>query len=171
MDFHPSTPLKNDEQDKSQKGIYCWPSSLTISGKYLDCFLHSSLLSLTLIYAEHDRCCGYVKKSNLIMPLLTQNLPISSRLIHDKSHCSYYVHNTLDQRQLLKLLVVKALLLIIFYFHSESENHSVVSSCLRPHGVQSPWNSPGHNTGVGSLFLHQGIFPTQGSNPGLLHYR
>ena len=25
------------------------------------------------------------------------------------------------------------------------------------------------NTGVGSLFLLQGIFPTQGLNPGLLH--
>ena len=33
-------------------------------------------------------------------------------------------------------------------------------------------NSPGQNTGVGSsLSLLQGIFPTQGSNPGLLHYR
>ena len=31
----------------------------------------------------------------------------------------------------------------------------------------SPWNSPGQNTGVGSLFLLQGIFPTQGSNPGI----
>ena len=30
---------------------------------------------------------------------------------------------------------------------------------------QSPWNSPGQNTGVGSLYLLQGIFPTQGSNP------
>ena len=27
------------------------------------------------------------------------------------------------------------------------------------------WNSPGQNTGVGSLSLLQGIFPTQGSNP------
>ena len=31
----------------------------------------------------------------------------------------------------------------------------------------SPQNSPGQNTGVGSLSLLQGIFPTQGSNPGL----
>ena len=31
----------------------------------------------------------------------------------------------------------------------------------------TPWNSPGQNTGVGSLSLLQGIFPTQGSNPGL----
>ena len=34
-----------------------------------------------------------------------------------------------------------------------------------------PWNSPGQNTGVGSLSLLQGIFPTQSSNPGLPHYR
>ena len=30
------------------------------------------------------------------------------------------------------------------------------------------WNSPGQNTGVGSLSLLQGIFPTQGLNAGLL---
>jgi len=33
----------------------------------------------------------------------------------------------------------------------------------------TPWSSPGQNTGVGSLSLLQGIFPTQGSNPGLPH--
>ena len=51
----------------------------------------------------------------------------------------------------------------------ESESRSVVSDLLRPHGLYSPWNSPGQNTGVGSHSLLQGIFPTQGSNPGLLH--
>ena len=50
-----------------------------------------------------------------------------------------------------------------------SESHSVVSDSFWPHGLYSPWNSPGQNTGVGSLSLLQGIFPTQGSNPGLLH--
>ena len=35
----------------------------------------------------------------------------------------------------------------------------------------SPWNSPGHNAGVGSHSLLQGIFPTQGSNPSLPHCR
>ena len=44
-----------------------------------------------------------------------------------------------------------------------------MSDFLRPHGLYSPWNSPGQNTGVGSLTFLQGIFPTQGSNPGLLH--
>ena len=34
-----------------------------------------------------------------------------------------------------------------------------------------PWDSPGKNAGVGCHFLLQGIFPTQGSNPGLLHCR
>ena len=53
---------------------------------------------------------------------------------------------------------------------SESESCSVVSNSLQPHGL-SPWNSPGQNAGVGSFSLLQGIFPTQGSNPGLLHYR
>ena len=35
----------------------------------------------------------------------------------------------------------------------------------------SPWNSPGQNTGVGSLSLLQGIFPSQGSNPDLSRCR
>ena len=46
-----------------------------------------------------------------------------------------------------------------------------MSSSLQPHGLYSPWNSPLQNIGVGSLSLPQGIFPTQGSNPGLLHCR
>ena len=54
---------------------------------------------------------------------------------------------------------------------SESESLSVVSNSLQPHGLYSPWNSPGQNTGVGNLSLLQGIFSTQGLNPGLPHYR
>ena len=54
---------------------------------------------------------------------------------------------------------------------NESESCSVVPSSLRPHGLYSPSNSPGQNTGEGSLSLLQEIFPTQGSNPGLPHCR
>ena len=57
---------------------------------------------------------------------------------------------------------------------SESESHSVVPDYLRPFGLfglYSPWNSSGQNIGVGSLSLLQGVFLTQGSNPGLLHCR
>ena len=39
------------------------------------------------------------------------------------------------------------------------------------HGLYSPWNSLGQNTGVGSLSLLQEIFPTQGLNRSLLHGR
>ena len=65
---------------------------------------------------------------------------------------------------------------LVFGFHealcpSESESHSVVSNSLWPHGLYSPWNSPGQNIGVGSHSLLQGFFPTQGLNPGFPHYR
>ena len=50
----------------------------------------------------------------------------------------------------------------------KSESRSVMSNSLRPHGLYSPWNSLGQNTGVGSHSLLQGIFPNQGSNPGLI---
>ena len=53
----------------------------------------------------------------------------------------------------------------------ESESRSVMSDSLQPHGLYNLWDSPGQNTGLGSLSLLQGIFPTQGSNPGLLHCR
>ena len=52
-----------------------------------------------------------------------------------------------------------------------SGSRSVLSDSLRPHGLYNPWNSPEQNTGVGSLSLLQGIFPIQGSNPGLPHCR
>ena len=44
-----------------------------------------------------------------------------------------------------------------------------MSDSLWTHGLYSPWNSPGWNTGVGSLSFLQGIFPNQGLNPGLPH--
>ena len=49
----------------------------------------------------------------------------------------------------------------------------VVQLCLTLYDPMdySLWNSPGQNTGVGSLSLLQGFFPTQGSSPGLPHCR
>ena len=52
-------------------------------------------------------------------------------------------------------------------------SRSDMPDSLRPYGLQParllcPWDSPGKNTGVGCHFLLQGIFPTQGSNLGLL---
>ena len=42
---------------------------------------------------------------------------------------------------------------------------------VAPPGFLCPWDSPGQNTGVGSLSLLQRIFPTMESNQGLLHCR
>ena len=50
----------------------------------------------------------------------------------------------------------------------------VTQLCLTlyyPDGLYRPWNSSGQNTEVGSLSVLQGIFPTQGLNPGLPHCR
>ena len=63
------------------------------------------------------------------------------------------------------------IILYILMMINDDESRSVVSDSLQPHGLQSPWNSPGQNTGVGSLSLLQGIFPTQGLNPDLPNCR
>ena len=52
--------------------------------------------------------------------------------------------------------------------HNIYKSHSVVSDSLQP---QNPWNSPHQNTGVGSCSHLQGIFQTQGLNPGLLQWQ
>ena len=53
---------------------------------------------------------------------------------------------------------------------------SIVPDALQPHGLHPtrllcPWDFPGKDTGVVCHVLLQGIFPTQGSNLGLLHCR
>ena len=65
---------------------------------------------------------------------------------------------------------------LYLFYESESVSHSVVFDSLQPCRLQPtrllcPWDSPGTTIGVGCHALLQGIFPTQGSNPGLLHYR
>ena len=65
---------------------------------------------------------------------------------------------------------------IMLKVYNDSKSRSIASNVLQnPWTVTSrllcPWNSPGQNTRVGSRSLLQGIFPTQGSNPGLLHCR
>ena len=54
---------------------------------------------------------------------------------------------------------------------TESASHSVVSNHLWPCGLYSLWSFPGQNSGVGSYSLLWGIFPTQGLNSSLPHYR
>ena len=49
-----------------------------------------------------------------------------------------------------------------------SKSHSVMSASFATPWT-SPWNSPVQTMGVGNCFLLQGIFPTQGLNPGFPH--
>ena len=57
------------------------------------------------------------------------------------------------------------------HFCAFSESGSVMSESSQPHGLYSPRNSLGQNTGIGTLSLLQEIILTQGLNPGLLHCR
>ena len=52
-----------------------------------------------------------------------------------------------------------------------TKSRSTLVTSEEPARLLCPWNSPGKNTGVGGPALLQGIFPTQGLNPGLLHCR
>ena len=83
-----------------------------------------------------------LSKASTTFIMKSNGSPLASLLLHEKWNCS----------------------------------RSAVSNSLRPHELQPtrlpcPWDSPEKNTGVGSHSLLQGIFPTQGSNPGLLHCR
>ena len=66
---------------------------------------------------------------------------------------------------------LKIVIMIFLNIVWVNESCSVMSNSLQPHGLHSPWNSPGQNTGVSNPSLLQGIFATQGLNPGLQHCR
>ena len=98
---------------------------------------------------------------------------IKSGLIHD-----LVLHNLLFWScQLFFVLLHTSCELIIselsicWAYHLWKVKVKVAQSCLTLCNPKdcSPWNSPGQNTGVGSLSLLQGIFPTQGLISGLLH--
>ena len=66
--------------------------------------------------------------------------------------------------------------IVVLYLICYLKVASVMSNSLRPYGLEPtrllcPSDSPGKNTGVGCHTLLQGIFPTQRSNPDLLHCR
>ena len=97
----------------------------------------------------------------------------------DPKPCSWKsvrVHHTHKEQNNINSSYLTAALGIIFSYLIESEKvkMKVVRLCptlCDPHGLNSPWNSWGQNTGEGSLSLLQGIFPTRGLNPGLPHCR
>ena len=62
-----------------------------------------------------------------------------------------------------------------FFLKSKSFSRSVMSNSLPPwtvaHQLHCPWNSSGKKLEWVAILFSKRIFPTQGSNPGLLHCR
>ena len=115
--------------------------------------LESALRKRPTSLTSHNLCLSWVENLGF---LGRHSLPMSSDKLKSESlHMRFTTCRT-------KLLAIS---------RSQSENCSFVFDSLWPHGLYNPWNPPGQNTRVGSLSLLQGIFPTQGSNPGLLHCR
>ena len=91
------------------------------------------------------------------------------KVTHQNTNCGYF--------QLLGLWLCfrfPSLTSLVFLSLSLQSLNCVL--LLRPHGLQPtrllcPQHSPGKNTGVGCHFLLHRIFLTQGSNPGLLHFK
>ena len=84
------------------------------------------------------------------------------------------MHSSLCIKYLNKAAKKKTLSFKCLYLNIASG--SVIPNSLKPFVLYPvrllcSWNSPGKNTGVGSHSLLQEMFPTQGWNPGLLHYR
>ena len=102
------------------------------------------------------------KENNEAWQLWTRGKLEDASLSYKYHHCPSLISKTEKH---------KSMLVLIYTHKGERESCSVVSDSLWPHGLYNPWNSLGQNTRVSSLSLLQGIFPTQGSNPGLLHCR
>ena len=104
---------------------------------------------------------------------MLKNYPPSYTFIYDRT--SRNIQTSFFKKIFFKNLIEISCLIAIAinycYSNPESQSCSVVSDSLWLHELCSPWNSPGQKTGVGSLSLLQGIFPTQGLNPGLPHYK
>ena len=97
-------------------------------------------------------------------------MPTSEVIIIIKVNNLYKAYLELNKRYYCNIFITLFLITIIFW----KEKVKVAQSCSTlcdPHGLYSLWDSPGQNTGVGSFSLLQGIFPTQGLNPGLPHCR
>ena len=98
----------------------------------------------------------------LVVFLSSSNLQLT--LLHVHTQMIVFISSSLGQQKPLK------------WSCSVNWSRSVVSESFRLHGqwptrLRRPWDFAGENTGAGCNFLLLGIFPTQGSNPGLLHCR
>ena len=119
-------------------------SSSVVNSSSLQCLFGNTLHTHKQNWSSQEQNFEYL---DLVLFLL-----IFSLLIHTHTYCIYYIY--------IHVCVCWLLSLTLCY----PVDHSPPGSSV--HG-----DSPGKNTGVGCRFLLQGIFSTQGSNLGLLHFR
>ena len=99
-----------------------------------------------------------------------------------QTKCNYFAEvlfwKNKNKNKLCKRMATKGNSLLLFLERKKERKRkwrcSVMYNSLWSHGLQPtrflcPWDVPGKNPGVGCHFFLQEIFPTQGSNPGLLH--
>ena len=128
--------------------------------------LHLHRLNSDFLKADRESEWPRERKINICNVIETTNIP--HVVINRNSEIIAHAHLSLVIHYLSTLLIAKSEVKLL-----------VVQSCLTlcdpvdcsPPGSSVHGDSPGKNTGVGSHTLLQGIFPTQGLNPGLLHCR
>ena len=127
---------------------------------------HSSILSWEISWTEEPGSLQSMRSQTVRHDLVTKNKnPDTTSYKHSTI---WYVYITF-----LSLFLTMRAALFISQCLAQCTKVKVAQLCLT---LCNPMdciglNSPGQNTGVGSLSLLQGIFPTQGSNPGVLHCR
>ena len=117
-------------------------------------------------YGPPDHCHGILQARILGVDChsLLQGIFLTQRSNVGLLHCRWILYHPSHQGSPIFLpyfLLVKSL----------SHVQLFVTPWLQPTRLLSPWNFPGKSPGVGCHFLLQGIFLTQGLNPGLLHSR
>ena len=103
------------------------------------------------------------KKVDKINPRLALCYLFLTRVLSAKNIQGDYRHHPWGSRGRLLLVLLQKVKVLSLSVLSDSATLDQSSSV--------PGDSPGKNTGVDSCSLLQGIFPTQGSNPGLPHCR
>ena len=90
-------------------------------------------------------------------------------------YISTYIYIYIDMYMSHYIPHIYSISYVYIYTHSVLLAQSCPTLCeptdCSPPCLLSPWSSPGKNTGVGYHLLLQGIYPTQGLNPALLHCR
>ena len=143
----------------------------------------SAVLFMLPIHLLQKRIWGDPKVKTIVDPWTRQGLG-GLTSTQSKSTCNFGLFKKLIAFYWLEALtgrigsqwihifyIISIIYCILTIKEARSESCSVVSDSLRPHGLYSLWNSPGQNTGVGSLSLLQWIFLTQESNQSLLNCR